>query len=331
MNTATHRTMVASSTWAKVGLLVGIAALGLVAEQAQAADKVRVGVATVYGPFAPLFAAQELGFFKERDLEVENTTYRGGGASQEAMAAGAADVVTNSPMGAALAISKGVKQKVVAAVATATPQGWFIVVPKDSPIQTIADLKGKTVGVTAKGSTTDFFALWTAKHANITFRTVPLGGAGLLPSLKNKQVDAVVLFPNIGYAALNEGSYRSVADLAKLMGPIVPDTIVASEDMINNRPDVLKRYLQALTKTVAYMKANEAWSKAFIKRYTEEPSDAVVEASYRDLMADTRTDGDIKPEWVQASLELMKLVPGAGTVPTIDAVFTNRFLPIRQD
>jgi NitT/TauT family transport system substrate-binding protein len=72
---------------------------------AHAADKVRVAVAAVYTPFAPIFAAQELGFYKEQGLEVEATVYRGGGPAQEAMAAGAADVLTNSPMGAALAIT----------------------------------------------------------------------------------------------------------------------------------------------------------------------------------------------------------------------------------
>ena len=169
---------------------------------AQAADKVRVAVATVYVPFAPIFVAQELGFYKEKNLEVEATVYRGGGPAQEAMAAGAADILTNSPMGAALAISKGIKQKVVAAGGTVTPGGWHIIVRKDSSIKSMKDLDGKKIGVTGKGSTTDFFALWAAKNANVKVQTIPLGGNGLLPAIKNSQVDAIVLWPTFSFRAL---------------------------------------------------------------------------------------------------------------------------------
>jgi len=314
--------------------LTTLLAAGLIAcapLAARAADTLNVGVAAIYAPFAPMFAAEELGFYKERNLEVVLTVYRGGGAAQEAMAAGAADIITNSPMGAAQAISKGIKQKIVAAGGTITPEGWFVIVPKDSPIKSLADLQGKTMGVTAAGSTSDFFTLWVAKHAGVSIRAIPLGGPGMLPALKGKQVDALILWPNLSYSAVQSGAYRSVGDLGALMGPVIPDTVVASDALIASRPDVLKRYLQALTKAVGYMKDNEDWGKAFLKRYTSESSDAVIDESYRQVIQNIRIDGQVKPEWVQGSLELMTLVRGAAPVPALDSVFTDRFLPISQN
>jgi NitT/TauT family transport system substrate-binding protein len=300
-----------------------------VPSSALAADKVRVAVATVYVPFAPIFVAEELGFYKEKNLEVEATVYRGGGPAQEAMAAGAADILTNSPMGAALAISKGIKQKVVAAGGTVTPGGWHVIVRKDAGIKSMADLAGKKIGVSGKGSTSDFFALWAAKSANVTVQTIPLGGNGLLPALKNNQVDAIVLWPAFSFRALKDGALADLLDLGKAMGPVVPDSIVASEEMIEKRPDVLKRYLQALLKAVDYMKKNEDYTKKFLAKYAGESDAEVLDRAYRDVMMEVATDGMIKPEWIKASLELMKL-ESADALPAVDAVFTDKFLPVKQ-
>ncbi len=211
---------------------------------------------------------------------MEATVYRGGGPAQEAMAAGAADILTNSPMGAALAISKGIKQKVVAAGGTVTPGGWHIIVRKDANIKSMADLNGKKVGVTGKASTTDFFALWAAKNANVTVQTIPLGGNGLLPALKNNQVDAIVLWPSFSFRALNDPTLTGLVNLGKVMDPVVPDSVVASEEMIEKRPDVLKRYLQALMKAVDYMQKNADYTKKFLAKYASENDPDVLERAY---------------------------------------------------
>jgi NitT/TauT family transport system substrate-binding protein len=296
---------------------------------AQAADKVRVAVATVYVPFAPIFVAQELGFYKEMGLEVEATVYRGGGPAQEAMAAGAADILTNSPMGAALAISKGIKQKVVAAGGTVTPGGWHIIVRKDSGIKSMKDLDGKKVGVTGKGSTTDFFALWAAKNSGVKVQTIPLGGNGLLPAIKNSQVDAIVLWPTFSFRALKDSALMDLVDLGKVMPPVVPDSVVASQEMIDKRPDVLKRYLQALMKAVDYMQKHEDYTKKFIAKYANESDPDVLDRAYREVMMEVHTDAMIKPEWIKTSLGLMQLLSSDPT-PPVDAVFTDKFLPVKQ-
>jgi NitT/TauT family transport system substrate-binding protein len=296
---------------------------------AEAADKIRVAIAAVYVPFAPIYVAEELGYYKEKNLEVEPTVYRGGGPAQEAMAAGAADILTNSPMGAALAISKGVKQKIVAAGGTVTPAGWHIIVRKDSGITKMEDLNGKKVGVTGKASTSDFFALWAAKNANVSVQTIPLGGNGLLPALKSKQVDAVVLWPAFSFRALQDETLVDLVNLGKVMGPVVPDSVVASDEMIEKRPDVLRRYLQALLKAVDYMQKNEEWTKKYIAKYAGESDPVVLDRAYNDVIMQIRLDGMIEPDWIKNSLALMKLV-SPEEMPTVDKVFTGKFLPVKQ-
>src|SRR5262245_22819646 len=108
-------------------VLAAIAALGA---PAVAQDRVRLGLPVPnYGPYAAIHAAEELGYFKKNSVAIEITSYRGGSAAQEALVAGQADMIISAPAGAALAIKKGVKQKIVGVLTTA-PTGFHVVVLK---------------------------------------------------------------------------------------------------------------------------------------------------------------------------------------------------------
>ncbi len=141
----------------------------------------KIGLAVPnFGAFAPVYAAEELGYYKEYGLTAEITAYRGGPAAQEALAAGAADIINFFPPGVALAVKKGIKEKIVG-IGSAMPSGWAIVVMANSPFRTVADLAGKKIGITAKGATTDFYALWAAKKAGVAIETIPVGARRSFP------------------------------------------------------------------------------------------------------------------------------------------------------
>src|SRR5215203_6269636 len=90
----------------------------------QAQELVRIGLAVPHNAaYVQFYAAETLGFYKEAGVKAELTLYRGGAASQEALSAGAADIITYFGAGVALAISKGAKEKIVAAI-DPTPHGW---------------------------------------------------------------------------------------------------------------------------------------------------------------------------------------------------------------
>ncbi len=290
------------------------------------ADKVRIAIAAVYPPFSVPFAAQELGYYKALNLDAEITVYPGGGPAQEAMAAGAVDLLTNSPAGAALAISKGVKQHIVAMTGSVTPSGWYVVVAGDSAVKTLKDLDGKTVGVSAKGSSTDFMALAAAKRAGITVKTIPLGQA-LSNAVLSHQVDAGIFNPFLAYKAILDEHAREVADLGKLLGPVVPDTWVASDKLINERPDVLRRTLRANLRAVDYMQRNERWALPFLSRYLDNKDERVLKLVYDNTIKPLRTDGLVKAEWLRGSLELASLV-GLPAAASVDRIFDPKFVPI---
>lgn len=307
--------------------IAAAALLGALATSgARAADKVRVGLAAVYPPYGVTYVAQELGFYKERNLDVEITQFSSGPVAQEALAAGAIDVITISPPGAGVAISKGVKEKIVASTGDISPDGWHLVVPAGSPIKSMADLAGKTVGISSKASTTDFLALWAGRHANVTFKTIPLGTPGIMPALKSKQVDAAIVWPLVSYKSLVDGEYRSLMDFGKTMDPVLPNTWAFSNGMIDQKSDVIRRWLAANAKAIKHMQANEAWTIEFLKRYTQESDPRVLKLTFDTSIKNLRTDGLMEKSWMENSLRLA--TDGGVNLPPLTDIFAIGFTPV---
>jgi NitT/TauT family transport system substrate-binding protein len=295
---------------------------------ARAADTVRVGVPAVYPTYAVLYAAKELGFYSERNIDTEITVFRGGPATQEALAAGSIDISGIAPGAASLAIAKGVREKIVALFAPAAAAGWHIMVPVASPIKSMADLNGKTVGVTQKASLTDFWVELAAKQSGITVQTVPLG-AGVMPGLRAKQVDASILWPLFSYKGLLSGEFRSIYDLEAKMKPSVSEGWAVTETLIDTHPDVLRKWLAADSKAVTHMQTHPDWSVDFLARYFEEPDKRVSKIVFDNFIMKIRPDGTMDPEWIKEALDLAA-ASGIKVLPA-DQIFTTQFLPVHVD
>lgn len=244
----------------------------------------------------------------------------------EALAAGAADIINYFPPGVALASKRGVKAKVVAS-GTLRPTGWYMMVKKDSPITSPKDLAGKKVGVTAAGSTTDFFTRWVADKAKVKVDIIPVGGGGLIPNLLAGNLDAILAFPPIGYRLLLAGDGRILVDLGKEMEPNLPDVWVASQAIIEKNPTAVRGILKALYAAARHLKQNPQFAVQYIKDFNnyELP---VARMEYERTIMGLSDEGLVKREWLQNSLDLARLA-GLGDLPPVEEIFTDQFVPVR--
>ena len=234
-------------SFGKFQLFVTAAAALVISQVAAVAEElVRIGLAVPGNAgYVQFNAADTLGFYKEAGIKAEITLYRGGAASQEALSAGAADLITYFGAGVALAVSKGAKEKIVGAI-DPTPHGWQFLVLANSPIKTLKDLDGKKVGVATKAGTADMFALWLADRAGVHVQTIPVGGGGMAPALRGGQVDAVPLFPGMSLQLVATGEARALMDFGKEMVPTLPDVITAPQEIMDKHPQTLRGVLAAL-------------------------------------------------------------------------------------
>ena len=306
---------------------VAMLAFAMHASSAACADPVRIAFPADSVDFAPAYVAEKLGFFKQRNLEVKLITFRGGAAVQEALNAGAADLICYFGPAVALAVSKGAKEKFVMTT-LAGGAGWHLIVKADSPFKDVKDLNGKKVGISTKASTSDMAALWIAERAGITVQQIPLG-AGLAPGLRSGQVDAIVFSALTTLREILSGHARSLVDVGKDMPPTMANGYVAGHEMMDKRPAELRATLAAILEAVAYMKANRDWTLDFLKGFAKSDNAELNAALYKQVVEHISPDGQIDSAWIDSGLKLAARAWDVPELTKVDAasLFTNDFLP----
>ncbi|CDZ69422.1 ABC transport system periplasmic binding component-related protein [Neorhizobium galegae bv. orientalis] len=143
-----------------VALMAGAMSLAA-AQTAMAADKVNLQLKWVaQGQFGGYYVAKDKGFYKDEGLDV---TIKPGGpdiAPEQVIAGGGADVIVDWMGGALVAREKGVP--LINIAQPYQKSGLQMICPKDGPVKTEADFKGRTLGVWFFGNEYPFFA-WMNK------------------------------------------------------------------------------------------------------------------------------------------------------------------------
>jgi NitT/TauT family transport system substrate-binding protein len=291
------------------------------------ADPIRIALPAESVDFAPAYVAEKIGLFQKANLDVKLAVFRGGAAVQEAMSAGAVDLISYFGPAVALAVSKGAKEKFVMTI-LANAAGWNCIVKADPPIKTVKDLDGKKVGLSSKASTSDVATLWMAERAGINVQQIPLG-VGLAPGLRSGQVDAIVFSALTTQREVLSGHARVLVDIGKDMPPTLANGYVASQAMMEKRPAELRATLAVLLDAVAYMRANRQWSLDFLKSFARSDNDALDEALYQQVVGQISPDGHIEKAWLDTGV---KLAARAWDTPELAKVetatlYTNEFLP----
>lgn len=181
------------------------------------------------------------------------------------------DVVMNAVMAIPLAKRRGLDLVVLSAGITSAPgrKGGGIWVKKDSPFQSVTDLKGKTIGnyaLKSTGTTWLRIALKRKYGLNVDYEGgdmnwVQIPAPSLPAALESGRIDAATLIHSQAYKAEQEGDFRLIAnttqDLHELFGiDTVSAVLVSYPDKLAERPEAFKEFSRMLKASVDYAVAN---------------------------------------------------------------------------
>ena len=145
--------------------------------------------------YLPLTIAEQLGYFKAEGLEVEIPDFAGGSKALQALVGGSADVVSGA---FEHTINMQAKNQSIQSIVLQgrAPQIVLAVSTKTMPnYKSLADLKGKKIGVTAPGSCTSMMASYVLAKAGLKASDVSFIGvgasSGAITAVKSGQVDAI--------------------------------------------------------------------------------------------------------------------------------------------
>jgi NitT/TauT family transport system substrate-binding protein len=307
-----------------------IAALTLaVAPAALAQTKVRVGQPQAGTfQFVPLQVGSEAGIFKQHGIEVEVVNFGGGPRVQQAIAAESIDIGLGSGPELAL-VAKGAPEIGVAAMADA-PYSVLLAVRSDSPIRTMADLKGKTISISSRGSLTDWLARELVRRqgwAPDDVKIAPLGTtAAQMAALKTRQIDGMIVEANAGYRLEEDGSGRVVVQFGDVIKIFHIYVIYARKGFAERNPQAVRAFLAGWFDTIAYMHAHREQTIDIVRR-TAEVSQGIATRDYDELIGMFNRTGRFDPKALDVLARSFVEMGALPQAPDMKTLITEEFLP----
>lgn len=180
----------------------------------------------------------------------------------------------------------GSPEPVVSAQAAGTPLGvvyvynlvrapiWYVMVPKGSPINSIADLAGKTIAINSQGSPGQPFVQAGMKAAGLSVTAatfVSLGtGPTLAQALNNKQVDAVVTYDFDTATLMGRRGELKMLPQPAVTSALLGTGIVANPQFVKAHPKETAAFLRGVAKGTIFAQTNpEAAIRVLWKMYPQ--------------------------------------------------------------
>jgi NitT/TauT family transport system substrate-binding protein len=313
-------------------VLASIAAAGMSGRHALAQTQIRVGKAQAQNfCFVPADVGLAAGIFKKHGIDIDIYNFGGSAKLQQGLAADAIDIGLGS--GPELVfVAKGAPVLGVAAMADA-PWVADLVVLRDSPIKTVADLKGKLVSVSGTQSLSEWLVQELARQQGWGTNGIKTVGLGTMTAqaaaLKTHQIDGMLVESSTAYRLEQEGSARILVQFGKLIKDYHTHVIYARRGLIDKNPDAIRAFLAGWFETLAYMRANRDKTIEISARVSD-VSPAVAARNYDELMPMFNNTGRFDTKALKVLARSYVEMGSLPKEPDMRTLFTEKFLPEAQ-
>lgn len=279
--------------------------------------------------FLPAHAADDLGTWKKRGLEVTIVAFPGDARLQQAFAAGSIEFGLASASGSLSAIAKGLDTRLVGAISNSVKLMGLVAHPD---IKSKEDLRGKTVGATSPNALTDVLVKYLAKKvtgdAERGIRRAHLGGfQNQVAALKTGQTQAFVWTLEGIFETEKQGVGKFLLSFGDEFPDFAFEVIVATRKLIDEKPEVVRAFLEGWYEAQAHLKGNRDYAVSLFERKMETPRD--IGARVWELDAQTLVaDGVFSDKALLAAAQSLVDTDVIKEVPALDRWVDKRFLPV---
>ena len=278
----------------RAALMMAAASIALLPTTfAQAQEKVVRVLRSPVGTFQGLYIAEEEGYFSENGLKVEITI--GGAPSQNVaqLQAGQADVIMTGSFDLVAGAAQGLP---IAAVLNTQDQGDVgttgLMTPPGSAIKSVADLKGKKVGMPGIQSTQGLMLYRALEKAGLSKDDVTLVSLpfdAMIESAEKGNVDAIVPI-GLFHAISKSKGFGEVPEVYEEIKGTPAVIFAAGRDWLVANADTMKAFNTAMQKAYDYGNANPDAVRAVDGAQTKMPPDYIAKRYIAPFVATFQRD-----------------------------------------
>jgi len=275
----------------------------------------------------PFVIARDRGFFREEGLEPE-FIFMKAIQTVQAMLAGGVDFGTATGTAISAAVN-GADVRVVFALSD-TPSFDMIALPS---ITSVAQMRGKKIGISAPGSLTEIIA-----RQILIANKIPLDQVTMLPlgtsditwvALKAGTIDATMLQLPQNFIAQDEG-FRKLAAGADVYRA-VQGGLTTTKSLINEKPELVTRVIRATQKALRLMRSDKHFALEFIRgpfldmgKDRDKYAERVYEAAIQYYLATGSVNDKIQREMIATAAQRTKLAQPPAPERVFDFSFAQK-------
>jgi NitT/TauT family transport system substrate-binding protein len=256
------------------------------APSARGADQIRIGYGSLSTSYAAIWVAGEARLFQKNGIDAE-VLYLESALVRTALIAG--DIAMGGMSGTTMAAPRlqGADPIIIASFANSL-QYRFVVRPD---IRTVADLKGKRVGVAGfglgahRGAQIMLTKLGLNPDTDVTMLQIG-GDPTRMSALLSGTIDATVFNPPLHHRAVEAGM-RILANIEDMGFPVQASALVTTERFVKKNHDLTRRAIRSIIESIHLLKTNPEFTKRSIRKYMRFKDDRDTEEAYqiiRDIM-----------------------------------------------
>jgi NitT/TauT family transport system substrate-binding protein len=255
--------------------------LALVATSpAIAAERIRVGYSSISGSYIGLWVGHDAGLFAKEGLEDQMILIPSGSQLAQVTVAGEIEIGALNGSSAMAAALQGADIKIIG---NTTNKMIFSIYARPE-IKGVEGLKGKKIGISRFGSSTDISARFALrKHGLDPAKDVMIVQMGAMSSimggLQGGAIEAGLVSPPTLFAVEKMG-FKEILSITDMDLPFPNPSLVVQGGIIRNRPDTIDRFMRAYARGIARARSDREFTYKSVAKYTKIEDTAVLAKAY---------------------------------------------------
>ncbi|MBI2992112.1 MAG: ABC transporter substrate-binding protein [Deltaproteobacteria bacterium] len=306
-------------------ILTAVFLVLLAAPFAWGADRIRIGYSSISGGYVGLWVARDAGLFAREGLDEQMILIPSGSQLAQVAVAGEVDIASLNGSSAMAAALQGADIKLIGSQVNK----MIFSVHVRPGIKSIEELKGKKIGVTRFGSSTDISARYALRKHNLQpEKDVAILQMGAMTSiaagLKGGSIDGGVVSPPTNFA-LEKLGFKELISVTDLEIPFPSPSLAAQGGVIRSKPGVIDRFMRAYARGIHRARTDKELALKSMARYTKIEDLCVLQRAY-DLFVGKVLE---KAPYIEIAAMRTALDDLARTTPAAKNAKAEQFIDLR--